>query len=333
MKEKEPKAFQRSCCSTTAAAGSSADATPRMGGHGGLNILPQKSWNVWNRSNRERVARDEAQAAQQAADEELKAAAEQASLNLLTLRARASGSTEAPEMPAPDAPSAHINFFAEIEAAERIAKREQEAKRKERLEVSKLMPDLDLSKSAREPAPWYTQPPTPTVAPPAPSLAPLPILTTMAVKEDDDERRSRKRKHRHKHDKQQDKHDKKHDKHNKKHKRHQSERGQRSSSDEVDQKETVLQQLRRERLERERHEQQRSIGSSNQPRDDGLARASFGSSGGASRWGGAFDNGGTNGMREHAEQMQGARALHDKFKKLVGDTVELPPRPPRARRR
>ena len=29
-----------------------------MGGHGGLNILPQKKWNVYNRDNREKVDRD-----------------------------------------------------------------------------------------------------------------------------------------------------------------------------------------------------------------------------------------------------------------------------------
>jgi hypothetical protein len=27
--------------------------------HGGLNILGKKSWNVWNRDNREKVKRDE----------------------------------------------------------------------------------------------------------------------------------------------------------------------------------------------------------------------------------------------------------------------------------
>ncbi|KAL6550140.1 hypothetical protein OROMI_020628 [Orobanche minor] len=34
-----------------------------MGGHGGLNILPQKRWNVYNYDNREKVRRDEEAAA------------------------------------------------------------------------------------------------------------------------------------------------------------------------------------------------------------------------------------------------------------------------------
>ena len=29
-----------------------------MGGHGGLNILPQKKWNVYNYDNREKVMKD-----------------------------------------------------------------------------------------------------------------------------------------------------------------------------------------------------------------------------------------------------------------------------------
>ncbi|KAJ3682183.1 hypothetical protein LUZ60_014756 [Juncus effusus] len=36
-----------------------------MGGHGGLNILPQKRWNVYNRDNREKVKRDEEAAAKE----------------------------------------------------------------------------------------------------------------------------------------------------------------------------------------------------------------------------------------------------------------------------
>lgn len=36
-----------------------------MGGHGGLNILPQKRWNVYNYENREKVRRDEEAAARE----------------------------------------------------------------------------------------------------------------------------------------------------------------------------------------------------------------------------------------------------------------------------
>lgn len=36
-----------------------------MGGHGGLNILPQKRWNVYNFDNREKVRRDEEEAAKE----------------------------------------------------------------------------------------------------------------------------------------------------------------------------------------------------------------------------------------------------------------------------
>ncbi|KAK7816832.1 hypothetical protein CFP56_043558 [Quercus suber] len=36
-----------------------------MGGHGGLNILPQKRWNVYNFDNREKVRRDEEAAAKE----------------------------------------------------------------------------------------------------------------------------------------------------------------------------------------------------------------------------------------------------------------------------
>ncbi|KAJ8467650.1 hypothetical protein OPV22_030202 [Ensete ventricosum] len=36
-----------------------------MGGHGGLNILPQKRWNVYNYENREKVRRNEEAAARE----------------------------------------------------------------------------------------------------------------------------------------------------------------------------------------------------------------------------------------------------------------------------
>ena len=41
-----------------------------MGGHGGLNILPQKKWNVYNMDNRNKVERDEEKAEEKRAKKE-----------------------------------------------------------------------------------------------------------------------------------------------------------------------------------------------------------------------------------------------------------------------
>lgn len=43
-----------------------------MGGHGGLNILPQKRWNVYNRDNIEKVERDKRKAEERRKEQEEK---------------------------------------------------------------------------------------------------------------------------------------------------------------------------------------------------------------------------------------------------------------------
>ncbi|CAG9466755.1 unnamed protein product [Pedinophyceae sp. YPF-701] len=64
-----------------------------MGGHGGLNILPQKSWNVWRQDNREKVRADERKA--KAEEDKARAKHEQAERefrrNLLLKRAEETG--------------------------------------------------------------------------------------------------------------------------------------------------------------------------------------------------------------------------------------------------
>mmetsp|Transcript_2545 Transcript_2545/g.5675 ORF Transcript_2545/g.5675 Transcript_2545/m.5675 type:complete len:401 (-) Transcript_2545:444-1646(-) len=102
-----------------------------MGGHGGLNILPQKSWHVYNRDNRFKVAQDEAKARekeQEEAERHQNAEREYRRQQLLE-RARGqqqahllSGSLKA-EAPAPAADGQlvaaasleHINFWKEEE--------------------------------------------------------------------------------------------------------------------------------------------------------------------------------------------------------------------------
>ena len=114
-----------------------------MGGHGGLNILPQKSWHVYNFDNREKVKEDEEKEAARIEQERLEQQHRDAEIrrNLLLDRAkdrRASGSfkgqagkepkaLEAPVQVEEDedcdkrivsvaspAPPAHINLFQDM---------------------------------------------------------------------------------------------------------------------------------------------------------------------------------------------------------------------------
>ncbi|CAN6447516.1 unnamed protein product [Victoria cruziana] len=93
-----------------------------MGGHGGLNILPQKRWNVYNYENREKVRRDEEAAAKEEQLKQEQARRRDAEFRLERLRALRGlpprNQTEAPDS-APfflqDEPVAsdagHINLF------------------------------------------------------------------------------------------------------------------------------------------------------------------------------------------------------------------------------
>jgi hypothetical protein len=152
-----------------------------MGGHGGLNILPQKSWNVYNRENRLRVQRDEEQAAREAADISRRDALELSEKNLAELRAQTpsnstthSSATVASERAA-FLSGGHINFFADAEAAQKNADHEAEQKRADARAIARIMPDLQLDRSAKEPAPWYSR--LPMIAPPTiPPPITLPAL-------------------------------------------------------------------------------------------------------------------------------------------------------------
>ena len=83
-----------------------------MGGHGGLNILPQKRWNVYNFDNREKVRKDEEEAAR---EEQIKAAdarRRDSEFRLEQLRqARGLAGDGPSSRPSPPSDSGHINLF------------------------------------------------------------------------------------------------------------------------------------------------------------------------------------------------------------------------------
>lgn len=107
-----------------------------MGGHGGLNILPQKKWNVYNYENREKVRKDEEAAAR---DEQLKreeVRKRDAEFRLELLRAaRGLPPMQKPEEPVPvveaeasisEPKSNHINLFEGIKIFDPVMGLEKE---------------------------------------------------------------------------------------------------------------------------------------------------------------------------------------------------------------
>eukprot|EP00388_Colpodella_angusta_P007564 GDKJ01021301.1.p1 GENE.GDKJ01021301.1~~GDKJ01021301.1.p1 ORF type:complete len:181 (+),score=45.83 GDKJ01021301.1:19-561(+) len=84
-----------------------------MGGHGGLNILPQKKWNVYRRDNRERVIRDKDEASRRDLAEK-KAKAE---INLKKTFSLIDHSDDRAETESGVTSSTPINLFEEEERA------------------------------------------------------------------------------------------------------------------------------------------------------------------------------------------------------------------------
>ncbi|XP_051114897.1 uncharacterized protein LOC127240330 [Andrographis paniculata] len=99
-----------------------------MGGHGGLNILPQKRWNVYNYENREKVRRDEEAAAREEQLKREQSRKRDAELRLEKLRqtrgipireseksdekpSSVSAETESVDEPPKPCDSNHINLF------------------------------------------------------------------------------------------------------------------------------------------------------------------------------------------------------------------------------
>ena len=247
-----------------------------MGGHGGLNILPQKSWNVYNRDNRQKVADDEAKLAAEEATAAREAAAVRATAGLQKLRKRAKlQETEA-------APQEHVNLFYVEERAQGNLEHQMEKKLEDARLVARVMPDLQLDRSSREPAPWYAtyselgtvpEPDAEPSAPPRPQAAALHFPNSIAPQRIEpgpagsrDAPEQHKEHKRHKHEKGH-KRDKAHrrDKERTEHREHKKDRGHKrkrapegGAPDDASDDAALMHRLRQERQERERHEQHRA---------------------------------------------------------------------------
>ena len=210
--------------------------------------MPQKSWNVYNRDNRLRVERDEARAAAEAAAAARQADGERAAAGLQTLRARAGAG--------PVAPQEHVNLFFVEERAQGNFDHQQEQKAEDARLVARVMPDLQLDRSSREPAPWYTRVSAPSVPDPGPAAQEAAGTAAAAATTADHERISQKKERkRHKEHKEHKRH--KERKHRKSHKHRDGHKRKRDDDDDRDD-EAAMERLRQERRDRERTEQLRA---------------------------------------------------------------------------
>ncbi|KAK7251121.1 hypothetical protein RIF29_34047 [Crotalaria pallida] len=155
-----------------------------MGGHGGLNILPQKSWNVYRADNREKVRRDEEEAAREEHLKREQARKRDAEFRLERLRAskglapliQPQESEARPQEPEPESEplsspnTGHINLFEGIKifdpirVPEKVAAGEKERKNKKRKKEEVVVTPEDekyrfgysyLGKQVK--LPWYLE--------------------------------------------------------------------------------------------------------------------------------------------------------------------------------
>ncbi|XP_057419902.1 uncharacterized protein LOC130714062 isoform X2 [Lotus japonicus] len=98
-----------------------------MGGHGGLNILPQKRWNVYNFDNREKVRRDEEEAAKEEQLKREQARKRDTEFRLERLRTAKGLAPSIPPPPESSEPEVaadpgHINLFEGIKIFDPVKK-------------------------------------------------------------------------------------------------------------------------------------------------------------------------------------------------------------------
>ncbi|KAL5706362.1 hypothetical protein ACHQM5_024540 [Ranunculus cassubicifolius] len=140
-----------------------------MGGHGGLNILPQKRWNVYNFDNREKVRKDEEAAAKEEQIKREQSRKRDAEFRLQKLRL-AKG---IPDPSAVETKSNHINLFQGLKVFPSLGgiKEDEGPKRKKFKKVEEAPPKVVSAEDEKYrlgygiagkgvKAPWYLSKPS-----------------------------------------------------------------------------------------------------------------------------------------------------------------------------
>ena len=214
-----------------------------MGGHGGLNILPQKKWNVYNRDNREIVERDEQRAREREGERDEREAVARMGLTYAVLKTK-----EGVEGHTIDTLDLRYQDDDRLkkEKKDKDAQAEVTAQNEAHLKLNDITLG-DMFKQNKLQGRWYRMPPANFVD----DLIAKDKLD-LASKKDKKERKIKKDK--------KDKKEKKSKKHNKKHNIHTS-RSRSRSNEKPGKKDTIIdiEQLRKERKAREAKERERAL--------------------------------------------------------------------------
>lgn len=109
-----------------------------MGGHGGLNILPQKRWNVYNFDNREKVRKDEEAAAKEEQIKREQSRKRDAEFRIEQLRQARGLASPTLSKPEPKK-SNHINLFEGIKIFDPVDEKRGKFKKLKKEEPPKVV--------------------------------------------------------------------------------------------------------------------------------------------------------------------------------------------------
>eukprot|EP00210_Caulerpa_lentillifera_P002630 g2512.t1 len=166
-----------------------------MGGHGGLNILPQKRWNVYGRRNRLKVHEDEEKHRQEQEAHRRKQEAAEQEFRTSVLRKRSLKDSDST-----DAKIEHVNFFKEqelnLEDPESKELKELEdrkrGRKEDRTSDAKFDEKFAFGYGVKDSKPWYARPAVRHTEPPVLLPVNSEVISTKPKNKDKKKKHSKK---------------------------------------------------------------------------------------------------------------------------------------------